>query len=102
MALNLIALILRSGAARFHADTGRRSLEQNVAAEAKELGRAAARFRADIARRLDETAIFHQPAEVLFVQMMPGDGFDRLLQFEQSEGFGHHFKHHGAVFEFAA
>jgi hypothetical protein len=60
-----------SAAARLDPHAGGRALEQNVAAEAVELGRPAAGAEAEFAGRLDQPAGLDQPAEVLLVQMRP-------------------------------
>ncbi len=79
------------------------ALVHNIAAETKQRGRAAAGssgfFAADF---FDQTATFDQTAEVLLVQGMACNRFDRFLQLKQSEFCGHPLKHHRAVFQLDA
>ena len=85
-----------------NAQARRRPLLQHLAAEAKQRGGPAAGLCRHHAGRFDQGAGFHQPAEILLVQMPPRDRLHGPLQFGECELGRQKFKHHRAVFQFGA
>ena len=77
-------------------------LLQHLAAEAKQRGRPPAGLCRHHAGWFDQGAGFHQPAEILLVQMPPRDRFHGALQFSECEFGRQKFKHHRAVFQLGA
>jgi hypothetical protein len=78
-----------------------RPRRQDLAAEAEQLGRAAAGVGVLAAQALDQVLALDHAAEVLLVQRHAGDGLDRALQGRQGELGRHQFEHHGAVLDLA-
>src|SRR5688500_2265479 len=85
-----------------HPKSGRRPLLQHTAAETKQRGGPSAGLCGHIAGRFDQRAGFHQPAEILLVQVTPRNRFDGSLQVSKCELAGQKFKYHRAVFQFCA
>src|SRR5690606_32769522 len=88
-----------SAAAGFHAHARCGPLEQDLAAEPVEAGRASASLRPYLPGRLDKPSTFDQPAEVLLVQMRAEDGLDGLLQLEQRELVRHELEDDRAILD---
>src|SRR5712675_1764975 len=85
-----------------HAQTRRGALLQHLAPEAKQRGGPPAGLCRHHAGWFDQGAGFHQPAEILLVQMPPRNRFHGPLQFSECEFGRQKFKYHGAVFQFGA
>src|SRR5690606_4769106 len=86
-----------SAAAGFHAHARCGPLEQDLAAEPVEAGRASASLRPYLPGRLDKPRTFDPPAEVLLVQVPAVDGLDGLLPLEHRELVGHGLACHRAI-----
>src|SRR5258708_229030 len=80
----------------------RRALLQHLAPEAEERRGPAALLLRGVAGRLDQGAVFAQPAEVLLMQVAARDRFDGPLQFGQRELRRHQLEDDRAVFELGA
>src|SRR5579859_697991 len=75
---------------------------QDLAAEAHELGRAAAGADLDLAGLLDQALRLDQAAEILLVQAAASERLDRALQVQQGEGGRQQLEHDRAIFDLGA
>src|SRR5882724_2143445 len=85
-----------------HAQARRGPLLQHLAAEAKQCSRPSTGLCRHHAGGFDQRAGFHQPAEILLVQMPPRDRFHGPLQLGKCEFGRQKFKYHRTVFQFGA
>ena len=84
------------------AHAGGGAFAQHVAAEAEQFGGPAAGALVLLAGALDKASGFHQPPQVLLVQMHAGERFNDALELEQRKGGGEQLEYHRAVLELAA
>src|SRR6267154_2554784 len=85
-----------------HAQARRGPLLQHLAAEAKQCSRPSTGLCRHHAGGFDQRAGFHQPAQILFVEMTPRDRFHGPLQLGKCEFGRQKFKYHRTVFQFGA
>src|SRR5260370_5516112 len=78
------------------------ALDEDLAAEAIELGRAAAGLDRDRAGLLDEALLIDEAPEILFVEPPPGECLDGTLQLQEGKGGRHQVEDDGPILDLVA
>ena len=83
-----------------HAANG--AIAQRFPPRTEEFGRTPAGAGVDLPGAFDQAGAVEQPAEILLVQLKPGDRLDHALQVQQREVLRRQFEDDGAIFYLGA
>src|SRR5258707_15291705 len=98
----MVASLLSGRARQRQLGPGDGALDEDLAAEAIELGRAAAGLGRDRAGLLDEALLIDEAPEILLVEPPPGERLDGTLQLQEGKGGRHQLEDDGPILNLGA